>query len=172
MLVEVYSGTEGWPVVEALDRECYSPEFMATAIWRHVVWAQADRRVVVRDADGSVVCHAGLFFRDGTWDGRPARMCGIGGVMTAPSARRRGFARAAMARAAEEMAGEAIGVGLLFCEAHNVKLYEGMGWVLFHGKVHCTQPSGPFVFDMMPNMVLPLARAPRDGRIDLCGLPW
>jgi GNAT superfamily N-acetyltransferase len=170
MRVEVHGGAEGWPIVEALDRECYPPEVMANVIWKHIVWAEADRRVVVRDEGGRVVCHAGLFFRDGTWNGAPARMCGIGGVMTSPRARKRGYARAAMTRAAEEMAGADF--GLLFCEAHNVKLYEGLGWRLFHGKAHCVQPSGPFVFDMMPNMVLPLAKAPRDGRIDLCGLPW
>jgi len=169
MRVEVLGGEEGWPVVEALDDEVYPPAVMAAVIWKHVVWAQADKRVVVWD-EGRVACHAGLFFRDGTHDGRPVRMCGIGGVMTAPGLRKRGLAGAAMRRAAEEM--HDADFGLLFCEKHNVGFYAGLGWQVFDGATHCTQPSGPMVFDMMPNMVLPLRGAPKDGNIDLCGLPW
>jgi aminoglycoside 2'-N-acetyltransferase I len=169
MRIEVVDGAQGWPVVEALDREVYPPEVMAKVIWRHVVWAWADKRVVVSD-EGRIVGHVGLFFRDGRHDGRAARICGIGGVMTAPGSRKRGLASAAMRRAAQEM--EGADFGLLFCEPHNVAFYAGLGWQVFPGEVHCVQPSGPMIFDMMPNMVLPLGAAPRDGKIDLCGLPW
>jgi aminoglycoside 2'-N-acetyltransferase I len=169
MRVEVLGGDEGFALFEPLDRAVYTPQVMAGVIWRDVVWAQADKRVFVHD-EGRVVCHAGLFFRDGTWNGATVRMCGIGGVMTAPDARRKGYAGAAMRRAAEEMAG--VDFGLLFCESHNVKLYAALGWRIFSGRVHCTQPGGAMIFDMMPNMVLPLARAPEDGDIDLRGLPW
>jgi GNAT superfamily N-acetyltransferase len=169
MRIDILDGEEGWAAVEALDREVYSPEFMATAIWREIVWAPADKRVVVRD-EGRVVCHAGLFFREGTLDGAPVKMCGIGGVMTSPSARRKGYAGAAMTRAAEAMAGADF--GLLFCEKHNVALYARLGWKDFPGRVDCDQPSGRMVFDMMPRMVLPLAMHPAGGVIDLCGLPW
>ncbi len=169
MEIEVLDGEAGWPVVVALDREVYSPEFMATAAWKDIVWAHADKRIVVRE-EGRVVCHAGLFFRDGLLDGRPARMCGIGGVMTSPAVRRRGFASAAMRRAAEAM--EDVDFGLLFCETHNVAFYAGLGWRVFDGTVACVQPSGPFFFDIMPTMILPLRAAPQRGAIDLCGLPW
>lgn len=172
MRIEVLGGEEGWPIVETLDREVYPPEVMASVIWKHVVWAHADKRVVVWDDGGRVVCHAGLFFRDGAHDGAPVKMCGIGGVMTSASARKQGVASAAMRRAAEEMPGHGVDFGLLFCEQHNVKLYGSLGWKIFAGQVHCTQPSGAMVFDMMPNMVLPLRRAPERGKIDLCGLPW
>lgn len=170
MRIEVLGDEDGWAIVEALDREVYTPQFMTTAIWRHVVWAKPDKRIVVWGEAGRVVCHAALFFRDGTHDGVPTRMCGIGGVMTSTSARKQGLASAAMRRAADEMAG--VDFGLLFCEQHNVGLYAGLGWKIFSGEVHCTQPSGNMVFDMMPNMVLPLRTAPARGRIDLCGLPW
>jgi GNAT superfamily N-acetyltransferase len=169
MRLALLDGDEGWPVVEALDREVYSPEFMATVIWRDIVWAHADKRVVVRDEE-HVVCHAGLFFRDGTLDARPAKMCGIGGVVTSPAARRKGFASAAMRRAAQAMAGADF--GLLFCEKHNVAFYAGLGWKEFPGRVDCEQPAGRMSFDIMPRMVLPLAMAPAGGVIDLCGLPW
>jgi GNAT superfamily N-acetyltransferase len=171
MRIEVLDGNDGWPFVEALDREVYSPEFMSTAIWRDVVWAHADRRIVIRESE-CVICHAGVFFRDGLLNGSAVRVCGIGGVMTSPSARKKGCAGAAMRRAAQLMQDERTDFGLLFCEPHNVKLYGNLGWRLFHGKVHCTQPSGPMIFDMMPTMILPLGETPESGEIDLCGLPW
>ncbi|MBV8976174.1 MAG: GNAT family N-acetyltransferase [Alphaproteobacteria bacterium] len=144
---------------------------MATLPWRDVVWAHADRRVLVRES-GRVLCHAGLFFRDGLVDGRKVRICGVGGVMTAADARRRGHASAAMKRAAQVMREEGVDFGLLFCEEHNVGFYGTLGWLAFPGKVRCTQPGGPMVFDIIPAMILPLEAAPRGGVIDLCGLPW
>jgi aminoglycoside 2'-N-acetyltransferase I len=168
MLVELLDGSEGWPLAEALNREVYPPEVMATAIWRDIVWAEADKRVIVR-AEGKAVCHAGLYFRDGLLNAAPARLCGIGGVMTSPAAQRRGHASAAMRRAAAAMAG--VDFGLLFCEPHNVRFYGGLGWRVFEGTVHCAQPACRIKFDMMPTMVLPLRTMP-GGEIDLCGLPW
>jgi GNAT superfamily N-acetyltransferase len=169
MEIALLDGDDGWAIVQTLDAEVYSPEYMKTAIWRDVVWAHADKRVVIRE-DGRAVCHAGIFFREGTLDGKPARMCGIGGVMTAPAARKKGYAGAAMRRAAEAMAG--CDFGLLFCEQHNVALYASLGWRVFGGSVMCVQPSGPYLFDMMPTMILPLRMAPERGAVDLCGLPW
>jgi predicted acetyltransferase len=171
MRVQVLDGETGWPLVEALDREVWPPEVMAKVIWRDVVWAHADRRVVAWEGE-RVVAHAGVFHRDGTLDDCPARMSGIGGVMTAPCARRQGYAGTVMKRAAQLMRDEGIDFGLLFCEPHNVGLYESLGWILFHGRVHCVQPSGPMIFDMMPTMILPVGKAPGGREIDLCGLPW
>jgi GNAT superfamily N-acetyltransferase len=171
MRIEILDGERGWPVVEALDREVYTPEFMATAIWKDVVWAHADRRIVIRESE-RVVCHAGVFFRDGLLSGAPARLCGIGGVMTSPSARKKGYAGTAMKRAAQLMEDEGVDFGLLFCEPHNVGLYSDLRWRIFPGRVNCVQPSGPMTFDMMPTMILPVRLTPVDGEIDLCGLPW
>jgi aminoglycoside 2'-N-acetyltransferase I len=171
MRIDVLDGNEGWPIVEALDREVWPPDIMATVIWRDIVWAQADKRIVIRE-DERIVCHAGIFFRDGLLDGKPVHLCGIGGVMTSPSARKKGYAGAAMRRATQLMDEEDLDFGLLFCEPHNVRLYRDLGWCLFHGKVHCTQPSGPMIFDMMPTMILPAGTTPEGDEIDLCGLPW
>jgi GNAT superfamily N-acetyltransferase len=169
MRIDILDGDAGWPVVEALDREVWPPETMATVIWRDVVWAHADKRVIAWEGE-HVVAHAGLFFRDGSLDGTHARMCGIGGVMTAPDRRRQGLAGAVMMRAAQAMDG--VDFGLLFCEPHNVNLYGGLGWRVFDGTVACTQPMGAMMFDLMPAMCLPRRLAPARGAIDLCGLPW
>ena len=47
--------------------------------------------------EGLLVCHVGALVRDVIIDGRLMQVGGIGGVMTAPAARRRGHARAALA---------------------------------------------------------------------------
>lgn len=169
--IERVSGDEGWTEAEVLDRICYPPETMATIIWRDVVWAHADRRVFAR-LDGRAVCHVGIYWRDGRDGDVPVRIGGIGGVMTLPEARRRGCATQAMLSAASEMGQAACDFGLLFCEPHNIAFYEGLGWQVFAGRVHCEQHNRRIVFDMMPAMFLPLRSAPREDVLDLCGLPW
>jgi aminoglycoside 2'-N-acetyltransferase I len=171
MHIEVVDGDAGWPLVETLDREVYPPEVMATVIWRDVSWAHADKRVLVR-VDDRVVCHVGLYLRDGQVDGAPARIGGIGGVMTSACVRRKGIASAAMQSVARLMQDDGIDFGLLFCEPHNMPLYVRLGWRKFAGEVFCDQPSGRMRFDMMGTMILPLRTAPQRDTIDLCGLPW
>lgn len=169
--IEVLSGDEGWPLVEPLEKAVYPPEVMAEVVWRDVTWAHADRRVLVREGDG-VVCHVGMYEREGTHDGALRRIAGIGGVMTAPDARGRGYASAAMREAERRMRARRSAFGVLFCEPHNEAFYEGLGWRMFAGQVFCEQPLGRTRFALMAAMVLPLASTPVRGVIDLCGLPW
>ena len=171
MRIEVLDGEGGWPLVEALDREVYPPEVMATVQWRDVTWAHADKRVVVSDGEG-VRCHVGLFWRNGTIDGVGVRMAGIGGVMTSSGVRRKGYASSAMRRAAQLMEEEGTDFGLLFCEPHNERFYGSLGWTIFDGEVWTEQPQGRIRFDMMHALSLPLRIAAERGVIDLCGLPW
>lgn len=169
--IEILDGDAGWTLAEPLDRECYPPETMATVIWRDIVWAHADKRVVVHGEAG-LVCHVGIYFRDAVQDGTPVRIAGIGGVMTSPGARRAGHAGRAMHVAREVMRQQEIDFGLLFCEPHNMPFYEGLGWRIFAGAVYCEQPTGRIPFDMMHTMVLPVRVSPTGRTIDLCGLPW
>jgi aminoglycoside 2'-N-acetyltransferase I len=171
MQLEVVGGESGWPLVEALDREVYPPSVMANVPWRDVTWAHADRRVVVSDELG-VRCHVGIFWRNGTLDGRNVVLAGIGGVMTAENVRRKGYAGAAMRKAARLMQEEMVDFGLLFCEPHNERFYGNLGWTLFGGEVWAEQPAGKVRFDMMHALCLPGRMAPARGVIDLCGLPW
>ena len=103
MRIDVEPGDAGWKRAEPLLREVWSPEVVATFPWRHVVWAHADKRILVADEQGIVVCHVGFFLREATWDARPVRIAGIGGVATRADCRGRGLAASAMQRAAEEM---------------------------------------------------------------------
>ena len=103
---------------------------MATVPWRDVVWAHADLRVIVSDREG-IRCHVGVFWRNGTFDGQRVRMAGIGGVMTSPGVRRKGYASEALRRAEEFMVHEQVDFGLLFCEPHNERFYGNLGWTRF-----------------------------------------
>ncbi|MGD0190426.1 MAG: GNAT family N-acetyltransferase [Rhizomicrobium sp.] len=171
MRVEVLDGDAGWAVVEPLDREVYPPEVMATVSWRNVTWAHADKRIIVRDAQG-VRCHVGVFWRTGTLNGAPAHIAGIGGVMTSESVRHRGYAGSAMRKARRLMEENEVDFGLLFCEPNNERFYGNLGWTVFDGDVWTEQPEGRVRFDLMHALCLSLRLAPERGVIDLCGLPW
>jgi aminoglycoside 2'-N-acetyltransferase I len=163
------SRAETAPLVAAV----YPPEVMATIVWRDVVSAPASHKVVVY-YDKQLVAAAGMLFREADVDGVPARIAGIGGVMTLPEAQGKGFGRAAMLAAHEIIERDGTSAfGLLFCEPKNIGFYERLGWLVFHGTVIAEQPDAIAAYRVMPAMVRPLAgQAPVDGTINLRGLPW
>jgi hypothetical protein len=69
-------------------------------------------------------------------------------------------------------ANEAVRFALLFCEQHNSAFYQARGWHTFAGEVYCEQNSGRIRFDLMAPFVFDIRRAPREGVLDLNGLPW
>lgn len=172
MRIEVVDGEGGWPLVEALDAEVYSPEVMSGIVWRDVTWAEADKRVIVQDNE-SVRCHVGVFWRNGLLNAAPVKIAGIGGVMTSKVVRRQGYATAALRCAENLMTDRGIDFGMLFCEPHNERFYATLGWELFDGNIWAMQPAGAVRFDVMRAMWrgIRMRTAPK-GHIDLCGLPW
>ena len=157
-----------WPKVEALEKDVYPPDVMANVVWRDVAWAHANRRVCIPEED-RLICHVGVYERNGLYNDWPRLINGIGGVMTAPDRRRRGLASQAMRLATSLIAD----FNLLFCEPHNEQFYESLGWYKFRGEVLCVQPhKGRIRFDILTPMIHRGRHAPEDGVIDLCGLPW
>jgi hypothetical protein len=69
-------------------------------------------------------------------------------------------------------ANEAVRFAILFCEEHNVAFYRARNWHPFTGEIYCEQNSGRIRFDLMAPFVFDIRRAPRQGTLDLCGLPW
>jgi predicted acetyltransferase len=147
---------------------------MATIVWRDVVWAHADHRVMVREdtAPHDLVCHVGLYTRRARWNDRDVTIGGIGGVATHPHKRKSGFATAAMRTAMQCFAREDKDFAVLFCEPHNHAFYRNLGWHQFEGEVFAEQPGGRVRFDLMATFVYDLKLAPRGGTIDLRDLPW
>lgn len=171
--IDVLNGSTSWPLAEPLFKMVWSPEKMATLPWRHVKWGNADLRVLVEAPDQGVVCHVGLYFREVTWNGRSMHIAGIGGVATHPDHRRQGYASVALDAAIRTIRDrEDVQFALLFCEPHNVAFYQARGWHPFEGEVFVEQPEGRIRFEAMAPFIFHIKRSPRQGVIDLCGLPW
>jgi aminoglycoside 2'-N-acetyltransferase I len=171
--IEILSGDASWPTAAPLFNAVWPPEVVATKPYADIVFAHADLRVLVEDETEGLVCHVGLYRREATWNGRKVRVGGVGGVLTHEAFRRRGLASVALNAAIQTFKDErATDFALLFCEPHNAAFYGNRGWKPFLGEVFTEQPGGRIRFDVMQPMVFYLKRAPHEGEIDLCGLPW
>ena len=173
MRMEIAPGPVAWPLVEPLLDAVWPSGTGAQGPWGLVVWERAARSILVWDDGSEPVCHVGLHLRDATWDGRAVRIGGVGGVATRAQHRRRGFASAAVRKAAQDIDEvDRADFALLFCEPHNFPFYSRLGWRQFAGDVFVEQPHGRVRFEVMAPFVLDLRVAPRSGVIDLRGLPW
>jgi aminoglycoside 2'-N-acetyltransferase I len=170
--IEIVTGDASWPAAKPLFDTVWPDEVRRQLPWGHITFANAELRVLV-ESDEQVVCHVGIYRREGIWKGRKIRIGGVGGVVTHPDFRRRGFASVALNAAVQTLKDErATDFAILFCEPHNVAFYAGRGWKPFAGEIYCEQPGGRMRFDAILPQVFYLKRAPHEGEIDLCGLPW
>ena len=171
--IDVLNGDASWPTAEPLLTAVWPPDVMEKLPWRDVKWAHADLRVLIEAPEGGLACHVGIYFRHISWNGRKYQIGGIGGVATREDCRGRGYASIALNAAVQTMRHhEAVQFGLLFCEPHNFAFYEARGWHPFKGEIWAEQPEGRIRFEAMAPFVFDFTRKPRDGVIDLCGLPW
>jgi len=171
--IEVLNGDASWPLAQPLIEAVWPPHVLEKLPWGDVVFAHADLRVLVQSEDQGLICHVGIYRREVAWNGRKMRAGGIGGLATREDFRRRGYASIALNAAIQTMRDhEAIQFALLFCEPHNFAFYQARGWHPFTGEIFCEQPGGRIKFDAMAPFVFDFRRGPREGVIDLCGLPW
>ena len=171
--IDVLNGDTSWAMVEPLLDAVWPPDVVEKLAWGQVKWAHADLRVLIDAPSGGLACHVGIYFRTVSWNGRKFHIGGIGGVSTREDCRRRGYASVALNAAIQTMRDhEAVRFALLFCEPHNFAFYQSRGWHPFAGEIYAEQPEGRVRFDVMAPFVFDLGRAPRQGTIDLCGLPW
>jgi len=175
--IVVLNGDASWQRVAPLMDAVWPDHVMEKLSWKDVKWAHADLRVLIDAPEGSpqggLACHVGIFFRTVLWNGRKVDIGGIGGVATREDCRNHGYAGLALGAAIQTMRDhEAIKFALLFCEPHNDAFYRARGWHPFTGEIYAEQPEGRVRFEAMAPFVFDFTRAPRDGTIDLCGLPW
>jgi len=171
--IEVLNGGESWPMAKPLFNAVWPPDVVEKLPWAGIVFAHAELRVLVQAESEGVVCHVGIHRREVKWNGRKMRAGGIGGVLTREDKRRRGYASIALNAAIQTLKDEgSTDFALLFCEPHNVPFYVGRGWKPFEGEIYAEQPAGRTRFDAIAPYVYDIRRAPRQGVIDLCGLPW
>jgi GNAT superfamily N-acetyltransferase len=172
--IDILSGDASWPLAAPLLEAVWPQDVIQKLPWRHVKWAHADLRALIDAPEGGeLACHVGIYFRTVSWNGHKVHVGGVGGVVTRENCRRRGYASLALDAAVQTIrANEAVKFALLFCEPHNEAFYQARGWHRFAGDVWCAQPSGRVRFEEMTPFVFDIARAPRQGTIDLRGLPW
>ena len=171
--IDILNGDASWPLAEPLFKAVWPRHLVEKQPWGNVKWANADLRVLIEAPSGGLACHVGIYFRTVTWNGRKLDIGGIGGVSTREDCRRQGLASIALNAAVQTLRDhEAIKFALLFCEPHNFAFYQSRGWHPFAGEIHAEQPGGKVRFEAMAPFVFDFTRAPRDGAIDLCGLPW
>lgn len=170
--IDIEDGEESWPRAEPLFKAIWPQEMVDNLPWASVRFAYPDQRVMIDDR-GEIACHVGLYQRVGRWDGHPVVIGGIGGVLTRADCRGRGFAGAALGAAIQTLrAYRGIDFALLFSDPETVDFYRLRGWHAFDGEVYAEQSAGHGRFDVLQPQVFDLRRAPRQGVIDLCGLPW
>jgi len=172
--IDVPNGAASWQQAKPLLEAVWPQHLVEKLPWGHVKWAHADLRVLIdAPAGDGLACHVGIYFRTVIWNGHKVHAGGIGGVSTRDDCRRHGYASLALDAAVQTMrANEAVKFAILFCEPHNHAFYEARGWHRFTGEIFCEQPEGRVRFDAMTPFVFDIVRAPRQGAIDLCGLPW
>jgi GNAT superfamily N-acetyltransferase len=98
---------------------------------------------------------------------------GIGGVVTRPEHRKRGYSTSLM-RSAQRFIRDELpaNFGLLICDPKLQPFYEKLGWKVVPGPTRYTQPGGSMACKGL-TMVIELGRAKwPEGSIDLCGYPW
>ena len=117
--IDIVNGDAGWPLVKPLMDQVWTPDVLARM--GNVQWCNPDLRVIVDDEQGDAVCHVGLYWRDGIWNGRKVHLGGIGGVATHPDHRRAGYASVALNAAIQTFRHhEATDFVVLVCEPHNI----------------------------------------------------
>jgi len=100
------------------------------------------------------------------------RIGGIGGVATRDDRRRRGLAREAISSAIGALNTGGAAFTLLLCEPRHAALYEKLGWHAFDREVFAVQSGRRIRFEITHPYVFDVKIAPRNGVLDLCGLPW
>jgi aminoglycoside 2'-N-acetyltransferase I len=135
-------------------------------------WRPTEKHVLILEG-GRKVCHVGLVKHCVAVEGHPVPIAGIGGVLTRPECRGRGYARVAM-ETAEAFALSQMGVDfmLLFCRPALQNWYEGLGWVKVPSAVWIEQQQGTTVQPLV-SMVRCLGAKPwPQGEVRLGCLPW
>jgi aminoglycoside 2'-N-acetyltransferase I len=159
--------------LDLLSNSVHSPGSPPNPVTAGLEWADETLRAMAWQ-EGRMVCHVGALIRDATMDGRAVKVGGVGGVMTAPDARRQGHAKAAlMAMGRHLIEVRQVSFLMLFCAPALHGLYGSLGWRRFTGKLLIGQRGGSIAFPLEPPMVQDgTETVPAAGVLDLGGPPW
>lgn len=172
--IDILTGDASRAQAQPLLDSVWPPDSLGHEAWGHLAFADPELRVLL-EAEGELVCHVGILWRVATWNGRNVRIGGIGSVATRQDSRRHGYASVALNAAMRTLKDErATDFALLFCAPELAGFYQARGWRAFAGEILADQPGGRAVLDLdsLRPHVFDIRRAPREGTIDICGLPW
>jgi aminoglycoside 2'-N-acetyltransferase I len=171
--IDVLNGEQSWTLAEPLMKAVWPQQVLDKLPWGHIRFAHADLRVLIEQPEGGLACHLGIYFRTVIWNGRKFHIGGVGGLATRADSRRKGYASIALNAAVQTMRDhEAVQFALLFCEPHNFAFFGSRGWRPFTGEIYAEQPEDRIRFEALTPFIFDFSRGPRQGTIDLCGLPW
>ncbi len=161
-------GPEEWNALHGGEHQSWG------GIAEDLSWADKDRHVGVRDADGELLAIAGAVVADVAVGGGEAfPVVGIGAVIVTPRARGQGLARVVV----EEILRVAQRLGpahaMLFCRSELIPLYERLGFAAITAPVSAEQPTGRIVMPLaaMWRPLAPDAVWP-DGTVQVLGEPF
>jgi predicted N-acetyltransferase YhbS len=124
-------------------------------------------------SEGQPISHVGVLKHVVSVDGEPVTVGGLGGVVTVPGARKKGFARRLIRHATKFLSQEwEVDACLLFCVSELAAYYVALGWQEVESPVLIEQPSGKIVSPLRV-MVLPVRKEGWSfGRTEVRSLPW
>jgi GNAT superfamily N-acetyltransferase len=135
-------------------------------------WRPTEKHFVVMEGE-QPVCHVGLLKHTVDVDGLPVPVAGIGGVLTRPDCRGRGYAQLAM-QAAESFAFSQLNVDflLLFCRPVLCGWYQHHGWSEIVEQVWIEQDERTVLFPLATMVRCRGEQKWPRGEIQLRSLPW
>jgi aminoglycoside 2'-N-acetyltransferase I len=63
--IDVLNGDASWPLAKPVFDAVWPPEVVAKLPWAAIVFAHAELRVLVQDESEDVLCHVGIYRREG-----------------------------------------------------------------------------------------------------------
>ena len=160
--------------IEALHSAVYPPQPRAQTELSQQAWVSPQWDIMIRDEDNQLVSHVGAMKRLCSCDGKEILMGGIGGVMTHPAQRGKGYAGAGVRRAIEFLRQDLqVDMSLLFCAPRMRSYYRRFGFRSFAGDTIVRQYGAKTLFPRNEIMVMPVTQpSPNCAVLDLRGLPW
>ena len=138
----------------------------------HLKWRLTDKHFLVMEGE-KPICHVGLLKHTIEVAGFPIPIAGIGGVLTRPEYRGKGYALQAM-QAAESFAFSQMGVDfvLLFCRPVLRRWYEHQGWEEVPGQVWVDRDEEIILLTLATMVRCRGEQKWPQGEIRLRSLPW
>ena len=159
--------------LDRLSTAVHPPGSPPNPVTAGLEWADATVRAMAWH-EGRMVGHVGALIRAAVMDGRAVKIGGVGEVMTAPDARRRGYAKSALTAMCRHLIeAQRVSFLMLFCAPALYGFYGRLGWRSFTGKLLIGQRGDSIEFPLDPPLVQDgRETVPAAGTLDLRGPPW